>query len=403
MRRVGAFSRGSRALVVSVLLVVVLGAGALGCTAVPGTVGAPAGSATYRTPAAVPADCSRDVTGELVAWMESVPDGSTIAFPAGGCYRVDGTLRLRFRNNLTIDGNGSTFKAFTDGRELPPSEARTRSMWAFWRGSNLTLRETIVVGANPRPGLHPEAYVGALEAQTAYVVGGVDRMLIEHVQAHHVFGDFVFVGPRTRNLLVRRSSFKHNGRQGWNIAGGENITFDSNEISNTRRATIDMEPSSTNDVARNITFSNNQVGPGRLYFFASEGVAAPIDGVNIVNNRLTGKAMDMRVNPPRGTRSNYRVIGNYSDTRQQQGGGGVMAFSSVIGLEVRDNRQPVQARQGISGVSVRRCQNVVITGNKFLNAISPVYLRVGNLNVRHSGNLIGNPLVPAAPQHVAQT
>jgi hypothetical protein len=276
-------------------------------------------------------------------------------------------------------------------------------MFAFWRGSDLTLRETIVAGANPRPGLHPEAYVRALEAQHAYVVGGVDGMLIENVQAHHVYGDFVFVGPRTRNLLVRGSSFQHNGRQGWNIAGGENITFDGNSISNTRRATIDMEPSSTRDVAHNITFSNNQVGPGRLYFLASEGVAAPIDGVNVINNRLTGKAMNMRINPPRGTRSNYRVIGNYSDTRQRQGGGGVMAFSNVIGLEVRDNRQPVQAHQGISGVSVRKCQNVLVTENKFLNAVSPVHLRIGNVNVTHSGNLVGNPLTPAAAQRIART
>ena len=74
-----------------------------------------------------------------------------------------------------------------------------------------------------------------------------------------------------------------------------------------------------------------------------------------------------------------------------------MAFSDVVGLEVRDNRQPVQGNGKVSGVSIRNCVNVVVADNKFLNAVSPALLRPGNLNVTHSGNLIGNPLRPAGP------
>ncbi len=40
------------------------------------------------------------------------------------------------------------------------------------------------------------AYVAALEGQAAYVVGGVRNMVMDHVQAYDVYGDFVFVGPR---------------------------------------------------------------------------------------------------------------------------------------------------------------------------------------------------------------
>jgi hypothetical protein len=351
----------------------------------------------YTAPASIPADCSRDVTAELVAWIASVPDNSTLYFAPNGCYRVDGTIQLKYRNGLTLEGRGATFRPATNGMELPPKDARTRSVFAFWRGSNLTVRDTIAIGANPRAGNRPEAYFAPLEAQTAYVIGGVDGMLLERVQAYDVYGDFVYVGPATRNLVVRNSRFERNGRQGWTVNGGQNITFDHNVIAQTRRATIDMEPSNQSDIARNITFSNNQIGPGRLFFFASEGVAATIDGVNIIGNRLTGKSMTIHVNPPKGIRSNYRVIGNYSDTRQLQDGGGVMAFSDVVGLQVRDNRQPVQGNNKISGVSIRNCRNVVVTGNKFLNAISPVLLRPGNVGVTHATNLIGNPLRPAGP------
>ncbi len=351
----------------------------------------------YTAPSSIVADCSRDVTAELVAWIASVPDNSILYFVRDGCYRVDGTIQLKYRNGLTLEGQGATFREFTNGMELPPQDARTRGIFKFWKGSNLTVRNTIAIGANPQAGTRPEAYFAPLEAQTAYTIGGVDGMLLDGVQAYDVYGDFVYVGPATRNLTVQNSHFERNGRQGWTVNGGQNITFDHNFISKTRRATIDMEPSNQSDVARNITFSNNQIGPGRLYFFASEGVAATIDGVNIIGNRLTGKSMTIHVNPPKGVRSNYRVIGNYSDTRQLQDGGGVMAFSDVVGLEVRDNRQPVQGNNKVSGVSIRNCVNVTVAGNKFLNAVSPTLLRPGNSNVSNVANLIGNPLRPAGP------
>ncbi len=374
---------------------VLLSGGVLGFA--PGASATPPDPAAYTVPASIPADCSRDVTAEIVAWIASVPDGSTLFFTPHGCYRVDGTIRLRFRNRLTLDGQGATFKEFTSGRELGFRDARTRGGFKFWRGSDLTVRNTIVVGANPNAGTRPEAYVAPLEAQTAYTVGGVDGMVLDGVQAYDVYGDFVYVGAATRNLLVENSHFERNGRMGWAVMGGENITFDHNSISQTRRATIDMEPSSRSDVSHNITFSNNQIGPGRLFFFASEGVAATIDGVNIIGNRFTGKSMTIHVNPPKGIRSNYRVIGNSSDTRQLQGGGGVMAFSDVVGLEVRDNHQPVQSNNKMSGVSIRNCRDVTVTGNTFLNAVSPALLRPGNLNVAAATNLIGNPLRPAGP------
>ena len=47
--------------------------------------------------------------------------------------------------------------------------------------------------------------------------------------------------PGTDGLLVRNSTFSRNGRQGWTI-NGSNITFDHNTIGETRRATVDLEP-----------------------------------------------------------------------------------------------------------------------------------------------------------------
>jgi hypothetical protein len=351
----------------------------------------PSAPAVATAPASIAADCSRDVTAGLTAWIASVPDGSTLQFGAHACYRVDGTLRIQNRHGLTIDGNGATFRAMTDGRELAPTQARARSMFNFWRGSNLTLRNVVVRGANPNAGTGDFAYVAALEGQSAYVIGGVQNMVMDSVEAYDVYGDFVFVGPATKNLVVRNSTFARNGRQGWTI-NGEDITFEHNSIRGTRRATVDLEPSSPSAVTRRVMIRDNTIGAGRLYFLANEGRAAPTEDISVIGNTFVKKAMTIRVDPPSGTRSHYRIIGNRSDTPVGFNGGGAFAFSDVVGVEVRDNVQPMQKGRHISGVSIRDSRNVVVSGNSFPFGRAPIYTRGGNFGVSQSANQVGNPL-----------
>ena len=104
--------------------------------------------------------------------------------------------------------------------------------------------------------------------------------------------------------------------------------------------------------------------------------------------------MTMRVNPPKGTRARFRVIGNVSDTPVGFGGGGALSFTNVIGVEVRNNVQPMQRGRGISGVSIRGCRDVVVTGNTYLYGKRPVISRGGNVNVSQSANFVSNPLRP---------
>ncbi len=365
----------------------------------PATVGTTGTTTTTTTtaspvvtiPASIPANCSRDVSAAVATWIASVPDGSTLRFGAGACYRVDRTVRIQNRHRLTIDGNGATFQAMTSGRELPPTQARARSMFNFWRGSDLTVRNVIVRGANPNAGTGDFAYVAALEGQAAYVIGGVQNMVMDHVEAYDVYGDFVFVGPATKHLLVRSSTFARNGRQGWTI-NGEDITFEHNTIRGTRRATIDLEPSSPSSITRRVTIRDNTIGAGRLYFLANEGRAAPTEDISVIGNRFVGKAMTIRVDPPSGTRTRYRVIGNVSDTPVGFDGGGALAFSDVVGVEVRDNVQPMQQGRHISGVSIRDSRNVVVSGNSFPFGRAPISTRGGNFDVSQSANRVGNPL-----------
>ena len=118
---------------------------------------------------------------------------------------------------------------------------------------------------------------------------------------------------------------------------------------------------------------NNTIGAGRLYFLANEGRAAPTEDISVIGNTFVGKAMTIRVDPPSGTRSGYRVIGNVSDTPVGFNGGGALAFSEVVGIEVRDNVQPMQKGRHISGLSLRDSRNVVVSGNRFPYGRAPVY------------------------------
>lgn len=161
-----------------------------------------------------------------------------------------------------------------------------------------------------------------------------------------------------------------------------------------------MEPSLPTWASQNIMIRDNDIGPGRLFFFASVGAAAPIDNINIVGNRFHHKTMVIYVAPPKGTRSNYRVIGNVSDAGVS-GSGSAMVFKNVIGLEVRNNRQPVRPSHWLACVAPHGSTNVAISDNMFRGARAAVLDRGGNVAVAQWNNLIGVPPTITAATRVA--
>ena len=369
-----------------------------------GAIGAiPAGAAVTSAivPTSIAADCSRDVTAALNAWIASVPDNSTLAFTANGCFRVDGTLIIHRRSGLTFQGNNATFRQVTDGTELvKPKLIRTRNVWSFEASAHLVVRNLTTFGANPHAGMGELAYSPRFEAQHAYLIEGTNDMLMDHVAAYDTYGDFVWVGPGTSNLTVRNSTFARNGRQGWSI-NGTNITFENNSITDTRRATIDIEPSSPTWISQNIWIRNNDVGPGRLFFFANVGSTAPMDNINIIGNRLHHKAFVIYASAVVSNRSNYHVIGNTSDGGVS-GFGAAMVFRNIRGVEVRDNVIPLQWSHHLSGVALFRSSRVSITHNVFHGGDSVWRDKGGNIDVTQSANWIGpRPMALAAPTTTA--
>lgn len=118
---------------------------------------------TLTVPATIPTGLDRDVTAELNEFLKSVPDGTTVAFPEKATYRIEGTLLLKDRKGITIDGKGATIRA-TD--PLPDygkkdnysgwKTVRTRSQWRVEDCEDMVLKNLRVIGAHGNGGRNAE-------------------------------------------------------------------------------------------------------------------------------------------------------------------------------------------------------------------------------------------------------
>jgi hypothetical protein len=360
--------RAHRTLAGKVGVAILALAGAATVAPVPPASAAPA---DHEVPASIDASGRSDVTAALLTFFRSVPDGSTISFPAGATYRVDGTLQLTGRRDLTFDGNGATIKAVTPGD-------RNRRHWWFIGGGGIAIHDLKVKGANPLAGLGDAAWAPWAEAQHGFEFKGVHGVTLERVTVNDVYGDFVYLGPGatgwTKDVRIVDSTFERNGRQGISITGAERVLIEGNRIGETRRATFDLEPNGAGWGARDVRIIGNVVGRGRLLFIAAHGYRGEIRDVVVERNVLRGRAMNSSVDAGGGVRSNITIAGNTADTQWGNPGGGLMYFKGATGVRVLGNVQPMQPRRGNAGVLARRSCDVVVEGNTFPNASEEVRL-----------------------------
>ena len=324
-----------------------------------GAPDAKAQSPVRVVPKSIDATGKSDVTVALGRFLNSLGEGDTVQLARRGRYRVDGTVVVRDRRGLTIDGNGATLVPGTEGD-------RERSQLTVHGGSDVIIRNLVVRGANRHGGLGEQAYRADREAQHGINIEGVQRVELDRVTVLDVYGDFVYIGrgaPGTfsEDVWIHDSVFARNGRQGIAVSSGRNIVIERNSIGTTRRATFDLEPNSPSGGVENVHILNNRIGPGRLLFVAAHG-AGPVNDVVVSGNVLHGRPLGIDVKPPGSVhRKGFFIINNRSDTPAQRG---PMRFIRVDSLVVRNNRQAVP-RRGEVGVETRDVCGMLITGNNF--------------------------------------
>jgi hypothetical protein len=367
-------------------------------TAPSGTTASPTGP-IVAVPASIAADCSVDVTDALAAWLTSVPNGGTARF-GGGCFRIDRTIILTDRIGLTIDGGGATFRAGTptgDGTPVdhPSRAARTRAQWRLTGGRQIHLENLTIQGANQSAGTGDDAYIGALEAQHGVDIGGTQQVEIDHVTINDVYGDFIYFGPAPAKAgaaavfssgRVHDSTMARNGRQGISITGGDGIQIDHNSITDTRRATFDLEPNGPQGWGvQHVEIDHNQIGAGRLNLVSMAG-SGPVHDVRITDNTLQRTLTVVAGGSGSGARTGLTIANNHSDTPLSTSADAAIRIQGVDDVTVTGNAQPLAASRGTAGVSLASVIGGVVSGNSFINASRATAIGTDASQVTSCGN-----------------
>jgi hypothetical protein len=344
-------------------------------------------------PATIDSTGNHDVTGALNAFLARVDDGATIVFPRNGRFRIEGTLTLKDRKNVTIKGQNATFFAKSDGLTKPRPGCkqdvsacrfpnRTRSQWSFEGDTNLLVRDVNVVGSNTDPGPNG-AYKGALEAQHAFQILGGREVTLQHVSAKNVWGDLVNVGRAQSgslrsptNVTVENSVFTGASRQGWSITNGQHITFANNTLASVRRSLIDVEANVRSDVIAYVTIRDNRFGSYRFCTFTNYGAPAPEHDFVFSGNHSLGTVPITICAQGRASarRTNFQIVDNVGATGSAKPNEPMVSLAYFDNVVVKGNTQqfasaPWPKRGGVNGSPqapvTATCSTVDVSDNTF--------------------------------------
>ena len=341
-------------------------------------------------PGSIDGSGATDVSAQLQAFLNSVPAGSTVEFPAAARYRVEAGVSVSDRTDLVIDGNGSTLFADTEG-------VLNRSILKLNRTTDIVVRDLIIRGANPNGGLADDAYRSALEAQHGVQMNGVTAVLLENLTITDVYGDFVYIGPDgsqnwSRQVIVRNSQMARNGRQGVALTAAEDVVIEGNHMVDMRRAVFDIEPNHQWGGARRVRISDNEIGAHRLLFVPMTGaVGAVIEDIEIARNHLFNDYLRVYVNPPDGARrARIAVTDNVSDLEFRSSAVPIV-IRRTDDVIVRGNTQRLHPDADMTAVQLREDCRYAVAGNDFTGALVPLFVDLPACP-------LSAPVAPAAPR-----
>jgi len=344
-------------------------------------------------PSSIPSDCSMPVESQIMQWLATVPDGSSVAFRPGGCYGEDQSITLHDRNGLTIDGQGATFRALTLSEGNPD-----RANWMLLGGTNNTLENMTIRGANnpsfPTPTRDEEW-------QHGIDLGGTQGTVIENLSIYDVLGDFIAINSdpdksyadgAARNITITNVHMDHSGRQGVSLTNTDGFTMTGSYIGNTYNAGVDLEPDTLPEVVENILISGNTFGRIQFAVVSMGGYLTPqtANNITISNNTMAAGVATcdapLWVGPqPGGGVSNYTATGNRFNSISTMAdvfdlNGGTFSNNTVSFYGTGCDGK------GTWGVRLYGSSNIAVANNAFIGATGPVSADAGSTNISISGN-----------------
>ena len=320
-------------------------------------------------PSSIPADCSVNVQGQLESFIDAQPDGTTIEFPAGGCYAQNDRIVVRDKRNLTIDGNGSSFHS-----SAPNEGDALDANWLILRGTNVRLTAMRIVGnfhlTGPRsqervvaatigPGLNPfNMGIGIYGGSGIHV----SDTTIEHVfgdgvtvaVAHYIDGSSLHPLDSPRDVHIERVRVTKAARHCVSPSQGDGIWLEDSRLEDCWYGAFDAELDDVSQTLKNLRILRNTFD-GFFIF----GVLVPVAGtgnntenIEIRDNtfmagpdNICNTTIEIGVYPTNpNTIKNVVVAGNTLHSRS----GLAVRFDHVEGGAITGNSVPAYREGGCS-------------------------------------------------------
>jgi hypothetical protein len=346
---------------------------------------------THAVPASIASDCSRDVEVELSRFIDRAPTGSTVGFPAGGCYAQGNRIEVRDKRSLTIDGNGSTFRSTAENT----GKRSANPNWLILRGRDIRLEDMKLVGNFHLTGARSQQRVnqastegeaGATSQPNAGIgIYGGNGVHVADVDIRDVFGDGVLtavseyvdgsVASQTpRDVHVERVTVKKTARHCFSPNQVVGFWLEDSSGQDCWYGALDAELDAVGQQLRDVHVLRNTFSDFNLL-----GVMVPVAGdgdgtrdIEIRDNRfLTYPDQPCNTIVEVGTYpanpNTFRNVVVEGNSMKAHGVG--VAFDHVAGGAIRDNRIAYSdvgcARPNTpSAVRVTHSMGVTVAGNR---------------------------------------
>jgi hypothetical protein len=295
-------------------------------------------------PSSIEATGSQDVSSAMASFIDGVPDGSTIVFPAAATYFLDGDgIVLTGRRDLVFAGRGATLKFTGCGT--------ADSAFKLIDTRRIVIRDFVLIGDFPG-GDHDN------DCQASLGVGmyGARDTTISRVDVRKPYGHCWYTSQTdasgwTDGARIEDSRCVGAGTMGLAIVAGRNVTIEGSTLKDIVLFPFDIEPNDADGGGEYIAIRDNVVdGYGIDSYFTPWVLAAAPDigsyqHITFERNRvirgathgatLAGLATRMDGEAPK------RDIVIRNNTTDIPGEGPVMRFRNVDGLTVSGNVQPL--------------------------------------------------------------
>jgi len=246
----------------------------------------------YHMPESIARDCSKPVEAEISRFLAKVPNGSKVVFAKDACYGHDLEVLVSDREELTIDGNGSTFKPLT------PRRGECRATWRIQAGRNIHLKNMVVRGRNITGFDGPRQPPPEGQCQSAFSFESVQGGSLTNSKAFDTIadplalqpdkradgGDYCKVPPN-RDIVIDRFEARNAGRT-VAVTNVDGLTIKNSYFGDIFDNAIDIETDVGCEWSRNIKVLNNRFGRSHFGMLTYTGGEPPerSGGLEVVGN-----------------------------------------------------------------------------------------------------------------------